>query len=70
MEMLLIKSSLRFLEICCLEAGMFMQKRGYAHWLRSFLDHSYSDSTEMVKIIVHTVQSQDRVLKELFGHLR
>uniref|UniRef100_A0A2I3FX77 Inhibitor of nuclear factor kappa-B kinase subunit alpha n=1 Tax=Nomascus leucogenys TaxID=61853 RepID=A0A2I3FX77_NOMLE len=27
------------------------------------------DSTEMVKIIVHTVQSQDRVLKELFGHL-
>uniref|UniRef100_A0A2K5F802 Inhibitor of nuclear factor kappa-B kinase subunit alpha n=1 Tax=Aotus nancymaae TaxID=37293 RepID=A0A2K5F802_AOTNA len=32
-------------------------------------DHSYSDSTEMVKIIVHTVQSQDRVLKELFGHL-
>lgn len=23
----------------------------------------------MVKIIVHTVQSQDRVLKELFGHL-
>lgn len=32
-------------------------------------DHTYSDSTEMVKIIVHTVQSQDRVLKELFGHL-
>ncbi|MCQ8205354.1 hypothetical protein NP569_23985, partial [Vibrio parahaemolyticus] len=32
-------------------------------------DHLYSDSTEMVKIIVHTVQSQDRVLKELFGHL-
>uniref|UniRef100_F6WA47 Inhibitor of nuclear factor kappa-B kinase subunit alpha n=1 Tax=Ornithorhynchus anatinus TaxID=9258 RepID=F6WA47_ORNAN len=32
-------------------------------------DHSYSDSTEMVKIIVQTVQSQDRVLKELFGHL-
>nr|XP_025736240.1 inhibitor of nuclear factor kappa-B kinase subunit alpha isoform X3 [Callorhinus ursinus] len=32
-------------------------------------DHFYSDSTEMVKIIVHTVQSQDRVLKELFGHL-
>ncbi|XP_043912731.1 inhibitor of nuclear factor kappa-B kinase subunit alpha [Protopterus annectens] len=31
--------------------------------------HSYSDSTEMVKIIVQTVQSQDRVLKELFGHL-
>ncbi|XP_061490722.1 inhibitor of nuclear factor kappa-B kinase subunit alpha isoform X2 [Rhineura floridana] len=32
-------------------------------------DHSYSDSTEMVKIIVHTVHSQDRVLKELFKHL-
>lgn len=33
-------------------------------------DHAYSDSTDMVKIIVQTVQSQDRVLKELFGHLR
>ncbi|XP_034993605.1 inhibitor of nuclear factor kappa-B kinase subunit alpha [Zootoca vivipara] len=32
-------------------------------------DHSYSDSTEMVKIIVHTVHTQDRVLKELFKHL-
>uniref|UniRef100_A0A7N4NRZ1 Inhibitor of nuclear factor kappa-B kinase subunit alpha n=1 Tax=Sarcophilus harrisii TaxID=9305 RepID=A0A7N4NRZ1_SARHA len=32
-------------------------------------DHSYSDSSEMVKIIVLTVQNQDRVLKELFGHL-
>uniref|UniRef100_A0A8B9PGW0 Inhibitor of nuclear factor kappa-B kinase subunit alpha n=1 Tax=Apteryx owenii TaxID=8824 RepID=A0A8B9PGW0_APTOW len=32
-------------------------------------DHAYSDSTDMVKIIVQTVQSQDRVLKELFGHL-
>ncbi|XP_072484565.1 inhibitor of nuclear factor kappa-B kinase subunit alpha isoform X3 [Notamacropus eugenii] len=33
-------------------------------------DHSYSDSSEMVKIIVLTVQNQDRVLKELFSHLR
>ncbi|XP_032082333.1 inhibitor of nuclear factor kappa-B kinase subunit alpha isoform X2 [Thamnophis elegans] len=32
-------------------------------------DHVYSDSTEMVKIIVQTVQSQDWVLKELFRHL-
>ncbi|XP_072850972.2 inhibitor of nuclear factor kappa-B kinase subunit alpha [Pogona vitticeps] len=32
-------------------------------------DHSYSDSAEMVKIIVQTVQSQDWVLKELFRHL-
>ncbi|XP_069096934.1 inhibitor of nuclear factor kappa-B kinase subunit alpha-like [Pleurodeles waltl] len=32
-------------------------------------EHGYSDSTEMVKIIIQTVQSQDRVLKELFGHL-
>uniref|UniRef100_A0A8D2Q3E4 Inhibitor of nuclear factor kappa-B kinase subunit alpha n=1 Tax=Varanus komodoensis TaxID=61221 RepID=A0A8D2Q3E4_VARKO len=32
-------------------------------------DHSYSDSTEMVKIIAQTVQSQDWVLKELFRHL-
>lgn len=46
-----------------------MQKESYIHWLKCFIDHSYSDSTEMVKIIVHTVQSQDRVLKELFGHL-
>lgn len=36
----------------------------------SLPDHAYSDSTDMVKIIVQTVQSQDRVLKELFGHLR
>ncbi|XP_068544652.1 inhibitor of nuclear factor kappa-B kinase subunit alpha-like [Anas acuta] len=35
----------------------------------SLPDHAYSDSTDMVKIIVQTVQSQDRVLKELFGHL-
>ncbi|XP_053306966.1 inhibitor of nuclear factor kappa-B kinase subunit alpha [Spea bombifrons] len=32
-------------------------------------DNAYCDSTEMVKIIVQTVQSQDRVLRELFGHL-
>uniref|UniRef100_F6U1Y1 Inhibitor of nuclear factor kappa-B kinase subunit alpha n=1 Tax=Xenopus tropicalis TaxID=8364 RepID=F6U1Y1_XENTR len=32
-------------------------------------DKAYSDSTEMVKILVQTVQGQDRVLKELFGHL-
>ncbi|MEE6511968.1 hypothetical protein FKM82_018874 [Ascaphus truei] len=32
-------------------------------------DNAYSDSTEMVRIIVQTVQGQDRVLKELFGHL-
>ncbi|KAM5141252.1 inhibitor of nuclear factor kappa-B kinase subunit alpha [Mantella aurantiaca] len=32
-------------------------------------DNAYSDSTEMVKTIVLTVQSQDKVLKELFGHL-
>uniref|UniRef100_A0A8C5Q3M2 Inhibitor of nuclear factor kappa-B kinase subunit alpha n=1 Tax=Leptobrachium leishanense TaxID=445787 RepID=A0A8C5Q3M2_9ANUR len=32
-------------------------------------DNAYCDSTEMVKIIVQMVQSQDRVLKELFGHL-
>ncbi|KAM4033758.1 inhibitor of nuclear factor kappa-B kinase subunit alpha isoform 2-T3 [Anomaloglossus baeobatrachus] len=32
-------------------------------------DNAYSDSTEMVKTIVLTVQGQDKVLKELFGHL-
>uniref|UniRef100_A0A4W3HZ01 Inhibitor of nuclear factor kappa-B kinase subunit alpha n=1 Tax=Callorhinchus milii TaxID=7868 RepID=A0A4W3HZ01_CALMI len=31
--------------------------------------HHYEDSTDMVKIIVQTVQNQDRVLKELYGHL-
>ncbi|KAM4609563.1 inhibitor of nuclear factor kappa-B kinase subunit alpha [Discoglossus pictus] len=32
-------------------------------------DNAYSDSTDMVITIAHTVQGQDRVLKELFGHL-
>ncbi|KAM4703312.1 inhibitor of nuclear factor kappa-B kinase subunit alpha [Rhinophrynus dorsalis] len=32
-------------------------------------DKAYSDSIEMVKTIVQTVHGQDRVLKELFGHL-
>ncbi|XP_063814714.1 inhibitor of nuclear factor kappa-B kinase subunit alpha [Pseudophryne corroboree] len=32
-------------------------------------DNAYSDSTEMVKTIVLTVQGQDKVLRELFGHL-
>ncbi|XP_077310175.1 inhibitor of nuclear factor kappa-B kinase subunit alpha isoform X1 [Lithobates pipiens] len=32
-------------------------------------DNAYSDSTEMVRTIVLTVQGQDKVLKELFGHL-
>lgn len=32
-------------------------------------DHSYNDSTDMVKIIIQTVQCQDWVLKELFRHL-
>nr|XP_033796145.1 inhibitor of nuclear factor kappa-B kinase subunit alpha isoform X2 [Geotrypetes seraphini] len=41
----------------------------YKQLKRRTADHTYSDSTEMVKIIVQTVQSQDRVLKELFGHL-
>ncbi|XP_029465433.1 inhibitor of nuclear factor kappa-B kinase subunit alpha isoform X2 [Rhinatrema bivittatum] len=41
----------------------------YRQLKRRTADHTYSDSTEMVKIIVQTVQSQDRVLKELFGHL-
>ncbi|MGH0134644.1 UNVERIFIED_CONTAM: hypothetical protein FKN15_029724 [Acipenser sinensis] len=31
--------------------------------------HAYSDSSEMVKVIVKTVQSQDRVLKDLYAHL-
>ncbi|XP_030626745.1 inhibitor of nuclear factor kappa-B kinase subunit alpha [Chanos chanos] len=31
--------------------------------------HGYSDSAEMVKIIVQTVQNQDRVLKDLYAHL-
>ncbi|KAL6487067.1 hypothetical protein MHYP_G00036930 [Metynnis hypsauchen] len=31
--------------------------------------HGYSDSSEMVKVIVQTVQNQDRVLKDLYAHL-
>ncbi len=32
--------------------------------------HGYSDSSDMVKIILQTVQNQDRVLKDLYTHLR
>ncbi|KAA0717953.1 Inhibitor of nuclear factor kappa-B kinase subunit alpha [Triplophysa tibetana] len=32
--------------------------------------HGYSDSSEMVKVIVQTVQNQDRVLRDLYAHLR
>ncbi|XP_026873449.1 inhibitor of nuclear factor kappa-B kinase subunit alpha isoform X1 [Electrophorus electricus] len=31
--------------------------------------HGYSDSSEMVKVIVQTVQNQDKVLKDLYAHL-
>uniref|UniRef100_A0A3Q3WPV4 Inhibitor of nuclear factor kappa-B kinase subunit alpha n=1 Tax=Mola mola TaxID=94237 RepID=A0A3Q3WPV4_MOLML len=31
--------------------------------------HGYSDSTDMVKIILKTIQNQDRVLKDLYTHL-
>ncbi|TDH01175.1 hypothetical protein EPR50_G00177840 [Perca flavescens] len=31
--------------------------------------HGYSDSSDMVKMIVQTVQNQDRVLKDLYTHL-
>ncbi|XP_028825776.1 inhibitor of nuclear factor kappa-B kinase subunit alpha isoform X2 [Denticeps clupeoides] len=31
--------------------------------------HGYSDSSEMVKVIIQTVQNQDRVLRELYTHL-
>uniref|UniRef100_A0AAY5ESX8 Inhibitor of nuclear factor kappa-B kinase subunit alpha n=1 Tax=Electrophorus electricus TaxID=8005 RepID=A0AAY5ESX8_ELEEL len=33
------------------------------------LKHGYSDSSEMVKVIVQTVQNQDKVLKDLYAHL-
>lgn len=29
-----------------------------------------TDSTEMVKVIIQTVQNQDKVLKDLYTHLR
>lgn len=29
-----------------------------------------TDSTEMVKAIIQTVQNQDKVLKDLYTHLR
>ncbi|KAL2083057.1 hypothetical protein ACEWY4_020830 [Coilia grayii] len=31
--------------------------------------HGYSDSSEMVKVIVQTVQNQDKVLRDLYSHL-
>ncbi|XP_041922067.1 inhibitor of nuclear factor kappa-B kinase subunit alpha [Alosa sapidissima] len=31
--------------------------------------HGYSDSSEMVKVIVQTVQNQDKVLRDLYCHL-
>lgn len=31
---------------------------------------SSTDSTEMVKAIIQTVQNQDKVLKDLYTHLR
>ncbi|CDQ60887.1 unnamed protein product [Oncorhynchus mykiss] len=31
--------------------------------------HGYSDSSEMVKTIVQTVQNQDRILRDLYTHL-
>lgn len=32
--------------------------------------HGYSDSSDMVRTILQTVQNQDRVLKDLYTHLR
>ncbi|MBN3294933.1 IKKA kinase, partial [Amia calva] len=31
--------------------------------------HGYSDSSEMVRVILQTVQNQDRVLRDLYAHL-
>lgn len=32
--------------------------------------HGYCDSSDMVKVIIQTVQNQDKVLKDLYAHLR
>lgn len=32
--------------------------------------HGYSDSSDMLKIILQMVQNQDRVVKDLYTHLR
>lgn len=32
--------------------------------------HGYSDSSDMVRAILQTVQNQDGVLKDLYTHLR
>lgn len=52
---------MEFLEQCVIDLYKQLKYR--------FLDYFYSDSIEMVKIIVYIVQSQDCVFKELFGYL-
>uniref|UniRef100_A0A672NQW3 Inhibitor of nuclear factor kappa-B kinase subunit alpha n=1 Tax=Sinocyclocheilus grahami TaxID=75366 RepID=A0A672NQW3_SINGR len=52
------------------KAAAFVQVK----WCSSFPlvpdpQHGYSDSSEMVKVIVQTVQNQDRVLRDLYAHL-
>lgn len=32
--------------------------------------HGYSDSSDMLKVILQMVQNQDRVVKDLYTHLR
>uniref|UniRef100_A0A8C2K4G2 Inhibitor of nuclear factor kappa-B kinase subunit alpha n=1 Tax=Cyprinus carpio TaxID=7962 RepID=A0A8C2K4G2_CYPCA len=41
----------------------------YRQLKAKYPQHGYSDSSEMVKVIVQTVQNQDRVLRDLYAHL-
>uniref|UniRef100_A0AAY4B0D4 Inhibitor of nuclear factor kappa-B kinase subunit alpha n=1 Tax=Denticeps clupeoides TaxID=299321 RepID=A0AAY4B0D4_9TELE len=41
----------------------------YKQLKAKYPQHGYSDSSEMVKVIIQTVQNQDRVLRELYTHL-
>uniref|UniRef100_A0A670ZSR7 Inhibitor of nuclear factor kappa-B kinase subunit alpha n=1 Tax=Pseudonaja textilis TaxID=8673 RepID=A0A670ZSR7_PSETE len=56
-------------EIVELQRSLHVRQTKLSSLQISLSDHVYSDSTEMVRIIVQTVQSQDWVLKELFRHL-
>uniref|UniRef100_A0A9J7YR08 Inhibitor of nuclear factor kappa-B kinase subunit alpha n=1 Tax=Cyprinus carpio carpio TaxID=630221 RepID=A0A9J7YR08_CYPCA len=49
------------------KAAAFVQSSSYP--LVPDPQHGYSDSSEMVKVIVQTVQNQDRVLRDLYAHL-
>uniref|UniRef100_A0A3Q1GI22 Inhibitor of nuclear factor kappa-B kinase subunit alpha n=1 Tax=Acanthochromis polyacanthus TaxID=80966 RepID=A0A3Q1GI22_9TELE len=46
-----------------------LQRSPYARRQGEKMEQTHSDSSEMVKAIIQTVQNQDKVLKDLFTHL-